>query len=173
MISIYKESDEVLYPEEDLVTLSASDLEELKRLALLNPRRRIRLCAHRNPQDSLHEMFIIHTNDCYVRPHKHLGKIESMAILEGEVDVVLFDENGDIERVIEMGEPSSGRLFYYRLDNPIYHTLLIRTQFLVFHEITEGPFIREMTEFPDWAPLESEEGFLKAIESKVSHYSQK
>ncbi|NER34652.1 MAG: WbuC family cupin fold metalloprotein [Oscillatoria sp. SIO1A7] len=172
MISIYKESDEVLYPEEDIVTLSAEDLEELKRLALLNPRRRIRLCAHRNPQDSLHEMFIIHRNDCYVRPHKHLGKIESMAILEGEVDVVLFDENGDIERVIEMGEPSSGRLFYYRLDRPIYHTLLIRTQFLVFHEITEGPFIREMTEFPDWAPLEIEEGFLKAIESKVSHYSQ-
>ena len=172
MISIYKESDEVLYPEEDIVTLSASDLEELKRLALLNPRRRIRLCAHRNPQDSLHEMFIIHTNDCYVRPHKHLGKIESMAILEGEVDVVLFDENGDIERVIEMGDPSSGRLFYYRLDKPIYHTLLIRTQFLVFHEITEGPFIREMTEFPDWAPLEIEEGFLNAIESKVSRYSK-
>ena len=171
MISIYKESDEVLYPEEDIVTLSASDLEELKRLALLNPRRRIRLCAHRNPQDSLHEMFIIHTNDCYVRPHKHLGKIESMAILEGEVDVVLFDENGDIERVIEMGEPSSGRLFYYRLDKPIYHTLLIRTQFLVFHEVTEGPFLREMTRFPDWAPLESHSDsgdFITDLDSKIA-----
>lgn len=171
MISIYKESDEVLYPEEDIVTLSVSDLEELKRLALLNPRRRIRLCAHRNPQDSLHEMFIIHTNNCYVRPHKHLGKTESMAILEGEVDVVLFDENGNIERVIEMGEPSSGRLFYYRLDKPIYHTLLIRTQFLVFHEVTEGPFIREMTHFPDWAPLESHSSrgdFIAELDSKLA-----
>lgn len=96
MIKIRKESDEVLYPEEDVVLLQPADLQELKRLAVMNPRQRVRLCAHHTPNDQLHEMFIVHTRDCYVRPHKHLGKVESLAVLEGEVDAVLFDNDGDL-----------------------------------------------------------------------------
>jgi len=152
MIAVRKESDEVLYPAEDVVVLDARTLEELKRLAMLNPRKRVRLCGHRSPDDLLHEMFIIHTRDTYVRPHKHLGKAESFSILEGEVDVVLFEEDGRIARTIPMGAPGSGKPFYYRLADPIFHTLLIRTDFLVFHEATEGPFRREQTVFAPWAP---------------------
>ena len=64
----YKENDEVLYPAQDIFTLEPNDLVDLKQAALKNRRQRIRLCAHRNPEDSLHEMFIIHTNECYIRP---------------------------------------------------------------------------------------------------------
>jgi cupin fold WbuC family metalloprotein len=170
MIPTHKESDEVLYPLEEVVTVESADLAQLKRLALLNPRQRIRLCAHRSPGDRLHEMFIVHTSDCYVRPHKHLGKAESMAILEGEVDVVLFHDDGTIRQVIRMGDLNSGKLFYYRLSEPIYHTLLVRSQFLVFHETTEGPFLREKTVFPDWAPEEQSAGrraFVARIETLI------
>ncbi len=170
MIVTHKESDEVLYPAEEVVVVEATDLTQLKRLALLNPRQRIRLCAHHSPGDRLHEMFIVHTSDCYVRPHKHLGKAESMAILEGEVDVVLFHDDGTIRQVIRMGDLNSGKLFYYRLSEPIYHTLLIRSQFLVFHEITEGPFLREKTVFPDWAPEErsaDQRAFVARIETLI------
>ncbi|MGQ0666810.1 MAG: WbuC family cupin fold metalloprotein [Nitrospiraceae bacterium] len=170
MILTRKESDEVLYPQEEVVVVDSTDLKELKRLALLNPRQRIRLCAHRSPGDHLHEMFIVHTSECYVRPHKHLGKAESMAILEGEVDVVLFRDDGTVRQVVRMGDRNSGKLFYYRLSGPIYHTLLIRTPFLVFHEITEGPFLREHTVFPDWAPDERSDGrdaFVARIESLI------
>ena len=166
MIKMRQENAEVLYPEEDIVVISASDLKELKRLALINPRRRVRLCAHRSPNDRLHEMFIVHTRDCYVRPHKHLVKAESMAILEGEVDVVLFNENGSIRQVIPMGTPDSGKVFYQRLSDSIYHTLIIRTEFLVFHESTEGPFLRENTVFPEWAPLE-QDGAAKEFVDKI------
>jgi len=152
MISIRKESEEVLYPTDDIVSISEKELQELKRLALLNRRQRIRLCAHRTPNEQLHEMFIIHTSECYVRPHKHVGKVESMTILEGEVDVVLFKDDGTIHRVIKMGDLDSGKNFYYRLPIPNYHTLLIRTKFLVFYEVTEGPFNRKNTIFPEWAP---------------------
>lgn len=154
MIKVRKESAEVLYPEEDVVVVTCADLDELKRLALLNPRQRVRLCTHRSPNDALHEMFIVHTRDCYVRPHKHLGKSESMTVLEGIVDVVLFNEDGSIRQVVRMGEPGSGKVFYQRLSEPIYHMLIIRTEFLVFHESTEGPFMRENTVFPEWAPAE-------------------
>ncbi len=154
MIKIRKESIEVLYLEEEVVAVNAADLGELKRLALQNPRQRVRLCTHRTPADALHEMIIVHTPACYVRPHKHVGKSESMTVLEGSVDMVLFDEDGSIRDVIPMGAPGSGRIFYQRLSDPIYHMLIIRSEFLVFQETTGGPFLRENTVFPDWAPAE-------------------
>lgn len=154
MIGYRKENDEVLYPT-DGTLLDQTGIEELKRLAVLNPRRRVRFCAHRSPNDSLHEMFIVHARNCYVRPHWHLSKAESIFILEGEVDLVLFHTDGAVSRVISMGNPASGRPFFHRLSEPTCHTLLIRSEHLVFHEVTEGPFLRTQTVFPDWAPEEN------------------
>ena len=173
MIDIRKESDEVLYPLNDIVALDLEDMDELKRLAQLNSRRRVRLCAHRNPQDKLHEMFIVHAMECYIRPHKHPEKVESINILEGAVDVVLFFEDGSIRRVIEMGDLRSGRRFFLRLDEPVYHTLLIRTPFLVFHEITQGPFQPKSSEFPVWAPAEVNvyrQEFITDLHSKIAQW---
>jgi cupin fold WbuC family metalloprotein len=170
MINVRVESKEVLYPQEQVVLIDAVDLEEIKSLALLNPRQRIRLCTHRDPADHLHEMFIVHTKECYVRPHKHIGKAESMAILEGEVDVILFHDDGGIREVVKMGDIASGKKFYYRMSDPINHMLLIRSKFLVFHEVTEGPLHREKTVFPEWAPEENASGmqeFIDKIESLI------
>ncbi len=154
MIKTRSESAEVLYPDENIVVVDSADLQELKSLALLNPRQRVRLCTHRSPNDQLHEMFIVHTCECYVRPHKHLQKAESMAVLEGEADVVLFHEDGSIRQIIQLGAANTGKVFYQRLPEEIYHMLIIRTEFLVFHEITEGPFLPGNTVFPEWAPAE-------------------
>lgn len=175
MIKICSESAEVLYPDEDIVVVSSADLQELRRLALLNTRQRVRLCVHRSPNDRLHEMFIVHTQECYVRPHKHLQKAESMAILEGEVDVVLFHEDGSIRQIIQLGAADTGKIFYQRLPEETYHMLIVRTEFLVFHEITEGPFLRLNTVFPDWAPAEQGEAsreFINKIESIITEKNE-
>jgi len=145
------ESDEVLYPDDPVVTLQWADLEEMKARAQRNPRKRIRFCSHRSPDDALHEMFIIHTDETHVRPHKHLGKAESFSVLEGAVDVILFDDDGEVTDVFPMGIRGSSKPFYYRLADPIYHTLHIKTPFLVFHEVTSGPFVREQSQFAPWA----------------------
>jgi cupin fold WbuC family metalloprotein len=149
------ESAEVLYAAEGLVTLDAEAVAQLKRDAKRNPRRRIRLCAHASVDDRLHEMLIVHERDCYVRPHKHLAKSESFHVIEGEVDVVIFDDTGSVADVIQMGTFDSGRPFFYRLAEPTFHTLLIRSPVLVFHETTNGPFRREETVFAPWAPDDS------------------
>jgi cupin fold WbuC family metalloprotein len=171
MIATRIESSEVLYPKDEIVFVCITDLEELKQQAILNQRQRIRLCTHNSSDNILHEMFIIHTNECYVRPHKHIGKAESMAVLEGEVDIVLFNDDGTIKNIVKMGDMYSGKIFYYRIANPIYHMLLIRTKFLVFHEVTQGPFLREQTIFPEWAPKEGDlnvDTFIKHVESLIS-----
>jgi cupin fold WbuC family metalloprotein len=154
------ESAEVRYATDAIVLVDAADVARLKKEAGENARRRIRLCAHESVDSPLHEMLIVHTMDTYIRPHKHVGKSESFHVVEGEVDVVVFDEDGGIADVIPMGTFASGRPFFYRIAEPLFHTLLIRSGVLVFHETTGGPFRRADTVFAPWAP---EDGDVPAV----------
>jgi cupin fold WbuC family metalloprotein len=164
MLNVRIENPEVLYLEDEVVLIKKIDMHELKMLAIKNPRQRIRVCTHRTHGDSLHEMFIVHTKDCYVRPHKHIKKVESMTVLEGWVDMILFNDDASIRSVVSMGTPDSGKTFYHRLSDEIFHMLIIRSEFLVFHEITEGPFLRERTVFPSWAPSDNADEIKKFLE---------
>lgn len=160
-------NSEVFESEEPIVKISRADIAFLKSRAAQNERKRIRLCTHRGVNDLLHEMLIVHEKSVYVRPHKHSFKIESVHIIEGLVDVVVFDDEGNISDVIPMGDYASGLKFYSRMSNPYYHTLLIRSEVLVFHEITNGPFKKEDTIFAPWAPFETDldaiNGFMMEI----------
>ncbi len=169
--SARSESAEVRYATDAVVLVDADDVARLKAEAAQNPRKRIRLCAHAGVDDVLHEMIIVHTNDTYVRPHKQLGKSESFHVLEGAVDVVLFDDEGGVTDVIEMGALASGKPFYYRLASSLFHTLLIRSKELVFHEVTSGPFRRADTVFASWAPEDGDTAavrrFIAGLEEKL------
>lgn len=149
---IRAESAEVFYPGEDPVIAGPSDVDALKRSARMSPKRRARLCTHFQPADTLHEMLITLPRDAYVRPHKHIGKTESFTILQGEADLVLFHDDGKVRQLIPMGSLESKKTFYYRTSQEVYHTLIVRSEMLVFHEVTDGPFQREQTIFPSWAP---------------------
>jgi cupin fold WbuC family metalloprotein len=153
---VRKLNEEVLVADEELVRVSALDVGRLKTAAAANERRRIRILAHRDVSDSLHEMLIVHARGVYVRPHKHVGKSESLHVIEGEADVVFFGEDGSVREVVPIGSAGSGRAFYYRLAASWYHTLLLRSDFLVFHEVTNGPFKPEDTLFAPWAPDEGD-----------------
>jgi cupin fold WbuC family metalloprotein len=153
LTDIYRfENPEVAYSDDEIVSVRRTDLEALVEHSSHNPRRRVRLCAHGDPRQPLHEMLIIHERSAYVRPHRHPGKSESMHVIAGLVDVVIFDERGDITRVIGMGDYASGKTFYYRMAAPLFHTLLIRSDVLIFHETTDGPFKSGSSVFPEWAP---------------------
>ena len=146
---------EVVLNDEPIVRVSQEYMGTLRARARQNPRRRIRLCAHPSINDLLHEMLIVHEKGTYVRPHKHLNKTESVHIIEGLVDVVVFDDDGKITDVIQMGDYKSGRVFYYRMQYPYFHTLLIHSDILLFHEVTNGPFNRSDTVFAPWSPDEN------------------
>ena len=161
-------NQEVLVADDKIGKVKRQDIEIMKKRAVNNQRRRIRLCAHSNVDDTLHEMLIVLAKSTYIRPHKHLGKSESLHAIEGIVDVVVFDENGNITEVIQIGDYPSGRSFYYRMSAPYYHTLLIRSDFLVFHETTNGPFKRSDTIFAPWAPDESDTTAGKAFMEELS-----
>ena len=168
----HKQNAEVLYTNDRITVAAQSDIEELKSLSAFNTRKRIRLCTHLNQMDLLHEMIIVHEKTAYVRPHKHPDKSESTHIIEGIVDVVLFDDEGRINQVIRMGDYASGKPFFYRMATPTFHTLIIRSDVLVFHETTDGPFDKNNTIFAPWAPedadVNSVDSFMGELEEKLS-----
>lgn len=149
-----QQSPEVLHSDEKIVRVSADDIETLRAALTQSTRGRSRICAHRDSANTLHEMIITLSRCSYIRPHRHFGKCESFHMIEGELDVVIFDENGQITDVVRMGPYGAGRCFFYRMADPLFHTVLVRTETVIFHETTNGPFVREDTEFAEWAPDE-------------------
>jgi cupin fold WbuC family metalloprotein len=151
-ISLRAENAEVYYSDAAIVTADDGVIAELKRIAAQNPRLRSRLCTHPDPSSGLHEMLIVHHREAYVRPHKHLAKPESFHVIEGTARVVIFEDDGNIRDVLDVAPDGQGKLCYYRMPDQVFHSILITSEWLVFHETTAGPFDPSRTAFPDWAP---------------------
>ena len=152
-----KLNEEVLYTTEAVTRLGKTDMAVLAGMAAETARHRVRLCTHETPDSALHEMFIIHRRDAYVRPHMHRGRDESIHILAGAVDIVLFEQDGTILELMTMGDYGSGRPFYCRIPKGTMHMLIIKSDVLVFCEATLGPFNRDDAVFASWAPADGEE----------------
>lgn len=156
-------SDSVFYADERIVKVNQQDMATLKGKAHVAKGVRSRLCMHKNVDDELHEMFIVHFRNTYVRPHKHLGRSESIHMIEGAADLIAFDNEGEITEVISMGEYNSGEHFYYRMDEERFHTIMIESDTCIFHETTKGPFDKEHnTVLALWSPPNEESDPVKS-----------
>lgn len=157
LLKMKQEGEEVYVADEPIVSVGPKEIDFLKSKVNSTRRKRTRLCTHTNIQNTLHEMFVVYTSMTYVVPNKHLGKDESLHILEGEADFIFFDESGnDITGVIPLGDYNSGRQFYCRVPANAYHSMIMRTDKLVIHEATPGPFVRSDTVWAPWAVPESD-----------------
>jgi cupin fold WbuC family metalloprotein len=58
----------------------------LKNLYIKSPRQRHRFCFHQDPIVDLHDIIICYDRYTYIPPNKHIGKSESLIILEGEIE---------------------------------------------------------------------------------------
>ncbi|MDH3242571.1 MAG: WbuC family cupin fold metalloprotein, partial [Alphaproteobacteria bacterium] len=116
------------------------------------PLRRARICAHPSMDHDQHDMLIASHRETYVAPHRHRAKSETLVVIEGEAILVMFDEDGTMSTAKHLAPfPDSG-VFFYRMPEGRFHSLVIRSDFLVFVESTKGPFHREDSENALWAP---------------------
>jgi cupin fold WbuC family metalloprotein len=155
-MNLKKESDGVYFATDSIVAIDLNDLDFLKIQAFASLLNRARICAHKSKDDTLHEMIIVLGSQSYIQPHRHINKSESFHIVEGCVDVVILDEHGGITEVVELGDLSTGRKFFYRLSCSRFHTLLIRSEYVIIHEVTNGPFLKEETILASFAPSDSD-----------------
>ena len=168
----YQEKGEgIYYSEDDVVKFGSEEVNFLKERVSLCSKKRNRICSHLTADEQLHEMLICVMAGSYIAPAKHISKAESLHVVEGEADIVFFDTGGNVEKVIELTEPTLSGKFYYRMNTEIYHMLIVRSEFFIFHEVTLGPFDRSSTIQPDWAPEENNQkevsDFLEVVEKAV------
>ena len=163
-----QENAEVYYVDSPFATIGQPQLDELKNLATRKISGKARLCLHPSPGAELHEMFIVHRKETYVRPHLHLTRSEGLMVLEGVADLILFTENGTITKFTRLDREN----FHIRLDSGQYHMLIIRSDFFVFYEATTGPFDRDGTVFAPWSPSNDNHleisRFLELIEAQIA-----
>jgi cupin fold WbuC family metalloprotein len=166
-MTLVRKSPEVFLAEGPIAAVGPAEISALKAAVEASPKRRARINAHPDGDDTLHEMIIAIDSSSYIRPHKHPGKSEAFHIVEGEVDIVVFNDSGDIERVVELGPPGGQRPFYYRMSNAFFHTLIIRSDLLVVHEITNGPFRPGASVFADFAPEDGDTAQATAYQAEL------
>ena len=145
-------SEEVITACISNVEVSNKTIRELVEISKTTSRGRLRLCAHETVNESVHEMFIVHPKGAYIPPHKHLEKSESILVLDGEVEYFTFSDDGVVNQRISMGDYRSGKSFFFRLQKPLFHSMLIVSETLTFLEITKGPFKSDDTIEAPWAP---------------------
>lgn len=141
----------------DIAEVGRDWYEKLKRHASEAPNKQARLCLHHSPNDPLQEMIIVLHRDAVIRPHRHRGKVETYHLIFGEIVVVLFDKKGQPIRLVSMGELVSGKTNVYHLAAPIWHSVIIGTEYAGIHETTNGPFRTDEREFAPWAPANETE----------------
>lgn len=150
-------SPEVIYSDGRFLAADEEIVSLLKTQAKESPRRRCRLCFHADQDASQQEMLIVMHRTSYVRPHRHIGKGETLTVIEGQCDTLLFNETGKVTETIAMSPAHEGGSFFYRMPPGIFHTLIFRSEWLVFLETTVGPFDRDKTELAAWAPAETDQ----------------
>ncbi|MBR0848970.1 WbuC family cupin fold metalloprotein [Bradyrhizobium diazoefficiens] len=166
-MALIQVSPEVFLAEGPIATIGHEDIELLRTAVRKTPKRRVRINAHPGSSDELHEMMIAIEPGSYIRPHKHPGKSESFHIIEGQVDIVVFGEDGNVERVVSLAAKGGRHPFYYRMSAPHFHTLIIRSDLLVVHEITNGPFLPAGTVYASFAPAEDDVAAAAAFQANL------
>jgi len=151
-MNIKKIDQAVFATTDDMIKIDGSTVDLLRSEAQESLRQRVRFNAHDGPAALVHEMIIALAHDTYIAPHKHFSKPESFHIIEGQLDIVIFNDDGVIREIVGMGDYASGKIFYYRNASPMFHAVVVRSRVVIFQETTQGPFVKEHTVFAPWAP---------------------
>lgn len=155
-MNLVRKSPEVFLAEGPIATIGAEEIAILKAAVVKSSKGRVRINVHVRGDDRLHEMFIAIRPESYIRPHKHPTKSESFHLVYGSVDIVVFEDGGQIRQIVPLSVGDPKRAFYYRMSEPFFHTLVIHSDMLVVHEITNGPFEPTETVFAPFAPQDSD-----------------
>lgn len=125
-------------------------LESLKNAARANLMRRARICLHSNLESPVQEMIIALCSDSIIEPHRHpANKPESYHLIDGEMDVNIFDESGNVIECIHLRH---GHASMYRIDGNVWHQPIAVSECAVYHEVYTGPFNKDEDVFyNNWA----------------------
>ena len=136
-------------------------IEHLLAQARGNPRRRINFNFHRTPEEDPNRFLNVMLEGTYVAPHRHavVPKPEMFVVLEGQIAVFTFADDGAVEACGVAGEEAPEGRVAVDLPAGVWHTLAVLTPHAVLVEVKPG-FYDPATDkqFAPWAPREGEQG---------------
>jgi cupin fold WbuC family metalloprotein len=150
----YQLSESVYSAKGPVVQISRSEVKFLQDVAANSSARKARALLHGSPDKDLHEMLIVHSFGQYIQPHINLNSAKSFVVLDGEMAVVLFENEGEISEFVQLGRSSSGLDFLLRLDNSVFHTVVPISATVTFLETVRGPHTE--THYAPFAPAPNE-----------------
>lgn len=153
----------------DIQLINESLLDALSRAALASPRRRKNHNFHQHYDEPCQRLLNAVEPGSYIRPHRHLtpAKPECFVLLRGRMTVLIFTDDGRVERVI----PLSATDGCLGVDIPagVWHTIVALASGSIFFETKPGPYqALNDTDFAPWAPVEDSpeaEAYLKLLKA--------
>lgn len=104
--------------------------------------------------DSSNKSFCWILKDSYMQPHCHESdeKIEQISLIFGQINVIFFNEYGDITKIYNLDLPNRETIIVPAFQ---YHTYIVKSDIAVTFETMEGVYNHETwKKFPVWAPKE-------------------
>jgi cupin fold WbuC family metalloprotein len=135
--------------------VTAETIVDLLARAAAAPRRRMNLNLHTEMSDPIGRFLNGGLPGTYVRPHRHrIGRWELVNVLEGALDVLIFDSVGKIEERLTLG---NGRAGLIEISGGDWHSFFFRPPAAVVLEVKPGPYEPQLDkEFAEWAPVEGD-----------------
>ena len=123
-------------------------LEEARK----SQRKRSHYNLHKTLEDQVQRLCIALLKGTYIRPHSH-GKEELLLPLRGEIMLVIFSENGSIEKKIILSNESAAA--GVEIGVGVLHSFVPLTESAMAIEVKRGPYEPAVPEdFAVWAPQE-------------------
>jgi cupin fold WbuC family metalloprotein len=147
-------------------------LDETSAKAKYSPRHRMNYNIHDDLNDPINRLLNAMEPETYIRPHRHTQppKNESIILLRGALDILIFDDCGTLIRRESLSVTSGN----YAIDIPSdsWHGLIVRQTGTVIYEIKTGPYhpVAE-GDIASWSPdpenKEAVKAYIEAMKSQV------
>jgi cupin fold WbuC family metalloprotein len=119
-------------------------------------RKRIIYPLHRKQNAPVQRMLNFLQPGTYIRPHLHPrdGATESMFVMQGAIDFIVYDENGVVKSVQRC--KAKGDRYLIDIEPKVWHSFIVQEPDTILFEVKMGPYDEKLDkQFASWAPDEN------------------
>ncbi len=119
---------------------SGNRLKELVVTAQGSDRLRTNLNIHESPDADVQRLFLAFEPGTYIRPHRHpqAHKWELLVILEGELELLIFNDAGDVIDKIKMSSATNRAV---ELPPNMWHSYISKQSGTLALEVKQGGYL--------------------------------
>ena len=151
-------------------------IHAIKKRVILNKLNKFKVCLHKNKNYPVQEMINFNYGFNYYRPHKHLLNInESYHLIEGSMEIYILDDNCKVKKKIKLSAKRKNTYnssIIFKINKPLYHFVVPVSKWLIYHEVTTGPWSKKFIKYADFSPSKDINGLGINFYKKIKNISK-